>query len=417
MIKKIPELLSPAGSLDKARYALDFGADAIYCGTNIFALRTYRDNFDMKELEKIVEYAHQNEKSVYVALNIFAHNNHLNIIKKAFKKLKEIKPDAFIISDPGIFSLSKKLVPQVPIHISTQANTLNIESVKFWKKQGAERIILARECSLKEIGEIHRKVKNIELETFIHGSQCMAYSGRCMLTAALGNQGRSNIGTCKNACRWQYRELEEFKRPGIKVPVKEDLQGTYFFNANDMCMIEYLSELIKAGIASFKIEGRGRSEFYVAQVTKAYRQALDLIKNNSKDYKKEVKKLKSKLEKSNQREFDEGFFFAAPRQTTTHGKMDPSYIFAGKLIEKIDDYTGRFSIVNEIYRGEKVNILTPDNEYEMKIDKLIKAGSKKEVESVHGGNKDEIILKLPKKIQERTIIWLDKGRRDKKLKG
>ncbi len=412
MPKNIPELLSPAGSLEKAKYALDFGADAIYCGTNIFALRSYKGNFDMSELEKIINYAHQHKKKVYITLNIFAHNYHIDIIKKALKKLKAIKPDAFIISDPGVFSLAKKLAPNIPIHISTQANTLNIESVKFWKRQRAERVILARECNLKEIEEINKKVKEIELETFIHGAQCMAYSGRCMLTSALGNQGRSNIGTCKNACRWQYRELEEFMRPGIKVPVKEDLNGTYIFNANDMCMIEYLPDLIKAGISSFKIEGRGRSLFYVAQVTKAYRKALDLIKNNSKNYKKEAQKLKKQFELSNQREFDEGFFFSAPRQTTTHGKMDPPHIFAGKLIKKIDDYTGRFLIINEIYQGEKVNILTPQNEYEMKIDKLTLASNQKKVESVHGGNKDEIILKLPKKVQQKTIIWLDKSRRE-----
>ncbi|MFH1781796.1 MAG: peptidase U32 family protein [Patescibacteria group bacterium] len=411
MTKIIPELLSPAGSLEKAKYALDFGADAIYCGTNITALRTYRDNFDMRELEKIVKYAHQNKKKVYIALNIFAHNHHLDIIKKALTKLKKIKPDAFIISDPGVFVLAKKIAPNIPIHISTQANTLNIESVNFWKNLGAERVILARECSLKEIKEIKSKVKNIELETFIHGAQCMAYSGRCMLTAALSNQGRSNIGTCKNACRWQYRELEEFMRPGIKIPVKEDLNGTYIFNANDMCMIEYLPELIKAGISSFKIEGRGRSEFYVAQVTKAYRKALDLIKNNSKNYKKEVKKLKKQLEKSNQRKFDEGFFFGAPRQTATHGKIDTPHIFAGKLIKKIDEYAGKFLIINEIYKGERVNILTPEDEYEVKIDKLILAKNKNSVESVHGGNKDEIILKLPHKIHQRTIIWLDRSKR------
>jgi putative protease len=411
IIKNIPELLSPAGSLEKAKYALDFGADSVYCGTNIFALRSYQGNFDMKELEEIINYAHQNKKKVYVALNIFAHNYHLEIIKKALKKLKVIKPDAFIISDPGIFSLAYKLAPKIPIHISTQANTLNLESVKFWQKQGAERIILARECNLKEIEEIHKKVKDIYLETFVHGAQCMAYSGRCMLTAALGNHGRSNVGTCKNACRWQYRELEEFKRPGIKVPVKEDLQGTYFFNANDMCMIEYLPELIKAGISSFKIEGRGRSLFYVAQITKVYRQALDLIKNNSKNYKNWAKKIKKQFELSTQREFDEGFFFNAPRQTTTHGKMDPPYIFAGKLMEIIDKYTGKFLIINEIYKGEKVNILTPDDEYEIKINKLILASNNKETESVHGGKKDEIILKLPKKIHQRTIIWLDKRQR------
>lgn len=411
MLKNIPELLSPAGSLDKAKYALDFGADAIYCGTNIFALRSYKGNFDMNELEEITNYAHKNKKKIYVTLNIFAHNHHLKIIEKALKKLKKIKPDAFIISDPGVFSLAQKHTPNIPIHISTQANTTNIEGVRFWKSQGAERVILARECNLKEIKEIKINVKGIELETFIHGAQCMAYSGRCMLSAALGNQGRSNMGTCKNSCRWQYRELEEFMRPGIKVPIEEDLKGTYFFNANDMCMIEYLPELVRAGISSFKIEGRGRSEFYVAQVTKAYRKALDLIKNNSKDYKKEAKKLKKELEKTNQREFDEGFFFEAPRQTTNHGKLNTPHIFAGKLIEKIDNYTGKFLVINEIYRGEKVNILTPDDEYEVLINKLVRAYDKKEVESVHGGNKDEIILKLPKKIHERTVVWLDKSKR------
>ena len=411
MNNKIPELLSPAGSLEKAKYALDFGADAIYCGTNIFALRTYRGNFDMSELEKIINYAHKNKKKVYITLNIFAHNHHLKIIEKALKKLKKIKPDAFIISDPGVFSLSKKIAPNIPIHISTQANTTNTESVNFWKKQGAERVILARECRLKEIEEINKSIKGVELETFVHGAQCMAYSGRCMLSAALGNQGRSNIGTCKNSCRWQYRELEEFMRPGIKLPVREDLQGTYFFNANDMCMIEHLPELIKAGIVSLKIEGRGRSEFYVAQITKAYRECLDLIKNNSKDYKKRAKEIKKKFKKSNQREFDKGFFFSTPKQTTTHGKMDTPHIFAGKLIEKLDNYTGRFLIINEIYKGERVNILTPEDEYEIKINKLILASNKKEVDSVHGGNKDEIILKLPKKIHERTIMWLDKSRR------
>jgi len=411
MPKNIPELLSPAGSLEKAKYALDFGADSVYCGTNIFALRSYQGNFDMKKLENIINYAHQNRKKVYVALNIFAHNYHLKIVEKALIKLKAIKPDAFIIADPGIFSLAKKIAPSIPIHISTQANTLNLESVKFWKIQGAERVILARECNLKEINEIHKKIKKIELEIFIHGAQCMAYSGRCLLSAALGNQGRSNIGTCKNACRWQYRELEEFKRPGIKVPVREDLQGTYIFNANDMCLIEHLPDLVKAGISSFKIEGRGRSLFYVAQITKAYRQALDLIKNKAKNYKSWAKEIKKQLELSTQREFDEGFFFSAPRQTTTHGKMDPPHIFAGKLIEKIDDYTGRFLIINEIYKSEKVNILTPQDEYKIKIDKLILAKNNKKTESVHGGKKDEIILKLPHKIHNRTLVWLNKRQR------
>ncbi|MDP3970646.1 MAG: U32 family peptidase [bacterium] len=410
---KKPELLAPGGTLEKAKFALDFGADAVYCGTNIFALRQHKGNFNYDTLQEIVDYAHERNKQVYVTVNVFAHNHHIKVITEALKKLQKIKPDALIISDAGVFALTREHAPDLPIHISTQASVTNSLGVQFWHKQGAERIILARELNIRELKEIHDDSPEIEIETFIHGAQCMAYSGRCMLSSYMTDSRKANIGSCVNSCRWKYKELEEEQRPGETITVEEDDHGTYIFSANDMCMIEHVNELAEAGIISFKIEGRGRSAFYVARIIKAYREAIDLIGDDSDAAKQRIVELKDVLVKGSSRKYDTGFFFSSPRQTTEDRQEVPTHIFAGIAKEVIDDNKIKVLVKNEIYLNETVKVLTPDDEYEMKIDELILAEDGSSVESAHGGKQDEIILELPKKAHLRTILWIDTAQREK----
>ncbi|MBI2410788.1 MAG: U32 family peptidase C-terminal domain-containing protein [Candidatus Kerfeldbacteria bacterium] len=409
-MKKI-ELLAPGGDLQKAQYALDFGADAVYCGTNFFAMRQHKGNFTYEDLEEVVRYAHARHKKVYVTMNIFAHNYHLDTVKKALIKLRELQPDALIVSDPGIFMLVREHAPELPVHISTQANVTNASGVQFWKKLGAERVILARELSIKEIREIHEAVPDIEIETFIHGAQCMAYSGRCMLSSYMNYPRRANIGSCSNTCRWKYIEVEETQRPGEKMRVEEDEFGTYIFNAHDMCMIEHVQKIIESGVVSLKIEGRGRSPFYVAFVVKAYRAALNLIEQNAPNIQERLAALRERLLAASSRPFDTGFFLGAPMQNLENRKQKTAYRFVGILEKKIDEHTATFTIHNELYAGEEVYVMTPDDEYTLPVDALILANSGQRVNSVHGGKQESIQLTFPKPVHERTILFLNIAQR------
>jgi putative protease len=412
-----PELLAPGGTPSKAKLALAYGADAVYCGMNIFALRQHPGNFTYETLGETVDYAHRLGKKVYVVMNVFAHNSHLKVIERAIVKLRAIKPDAFIISDAGVFSLVKELSPEIPIHISTQASVTNALGVRFWAQLGAARIILARELNLPEIREIHQQFPDIEIETFIHGAQCMAYSGRCMLSAHMTDARKANLGSCVNSCRWKYKEVVESQRPGEVITVEEDEFGTYIFNANDMCMIEHLAPLVEAGIVSFKIEGRGRSEFYVARAIKSYREALDQVADTSAAAKQRLAELQVLLLKSSPRDFDTGFFFGPPRQSVDKRTSAPTHKFVGEFVAQIDERTARVLVKNEIYAGETVHVMTPTDDYELELDILIKADTQEQLAAAYGGKKDEIIVMLPKPVSPHLVMWLDETQRPTPVKG
>src|SRR3989339_837158 len=252
--KKPIELLAPAGDMDRLKYALAYGADAVYLGLPEFSLRA-KTGFDFSALKAGVAYAHKLKKKVYVTVNIFAHEKHIESLPEFLKQLVACRPDAIVLSDPGVLNLVKRYLPKTAIHLSTQANTLNSEAVKFWQKNGVKRIILGREASLEDIKRIHQAVPQMELEVFVHGAMCLSYSGRCYLSAEFSRRS-ANEGSCVQPCRWQYKMYaEEITRPGRLFEIEQDSQGMYFMNSKDLCLIDYLNDLIKAGVVSFKIEG------------------------------------------------------------------------------------------------------------------------------------------------------------------
>ena len=277
-----PELLIPASSLEVLKTAVIFGADAVYIGGEAFGLRAKARNFSSREMQQGIAFAHDHGVKVHVTANILAHNDDLEGAEKYFYELKEMKPDALIIADPGMFTLAREICPEIDIHISTQANNTNYMTYLFWHKLGAKRVVSARELSLKEIKEIRSKIpKDMEIESFIHGAMCISYSGRCLLSSYFTGRD-ANQGACTHPCRWKYAVVEE-KRPGEYLPVYENERGTYIFNSKDLCMIEHIPEMIDAGIDSFKIEGRMKTALYVATVARTYRKAIDDIWNRKKN--------------------------------------------------------------------------------------------------------------------------------------
>ena len=306
------ELLAPAGDRSKLEMAIAYGADAVYLGSQQFSLRAQSRNFTSDDLRSAIAYAHARAVKVYVAANILAHPGDLPGIRTLLRELQDIRPDALIISDPGVLALARAEAPDIPLHISTQASVTNSETARFWASQGASRIILARELSLAEIATIRADLPaHIELEAFVHGAMCMAYSGRCLLSNFL--VGRSaNQGECAQSCRWEY-EIREVKRPDQPLLLTEDDRGTYLMNAKDLCMIEHIPALAAAGLQSFKIEGRVKSAFYVATVVKAYREALDRYLADPLHYTTDTRWLQD-LEKTVHRPFDTGFYFQKPQE-------------------------------------------------------------------------------------------------------
>lgn len=279
-----PELLAPAGNIEKLKTAIEFGADAVYLGGSKLNLRAFADNFSLDELKEGIEFAHSRNKKVYITLNVFPHNEDLNGLEEYLKDLYEIKADAVIVSDPGIIMTAREVVPNLEIHLSTQANSVNYKTAIFWHKQGVKRIVVARELSLKEIKSMKEKIpETCEIEAFVHGSMCISYSGRCLLSNYMTGRD-SNRGACAQPCRYKYSLVEE-KRPNEYFPVYEDEKGTYIMNSKDLCMIEHIPDLISAGIDSLKIEGRMKSSYYVASVVKAYREAIDTYFENPEEYK------------------------------------------------------------------------------------------------------------------------------------
>ena len=361
MISK-PELLIPAGSLDVLKTAVTYGADAVYIGGEAFSLRAKAKNFSIEDMKEGIDFAHKNGVKVYVTANILAHNYELDEARKYFQELNELAPDGFIIADPGIFMIAKEICPDIPRHISTQANNTNYLTYDFWKNQGATRVVSARELSLKEIKEIRQHIPDdMEIESFIHGAMCISYSGRCLLSSYF--TGRSaNKGACTHPCRWKYSVVEE-KRPGEYLPVYENERGTYIFNSKDLCMIEYISEMIDAGINSFKIEGRMKTALYVATVARTYRKAIDDFYESEEKYRANLDWYKEEISKCTYRQFTTGFYFGKPDENTQIYDSNTyvvDSVFYGSIQEVTSD--GRIKILqkNKFCVGDVIEVMKPD---------------------------------------------------------
>ncbi len=407
MIK--PELLSPAGSPQKMRYAYAFGADAVYAGVPKFSLRAKENPFTTASLIEAVEYAHGLDKKIYLTANILPPNRKIESFKKSLAQLAECKPDAFIMSDPGLIQYVLQNFPWVDVHLSVQTNTINWPSAKFWYDLGVKRIILSRELSLPEISEIHEKVPGMELESFVHGAICIAYSGRCLLSNYF-NHRDANQGTCTNSCRWEYDVLEakptdgggcsnnssaraqegnfyieESNRPGELMPMEEDEHGTYIMNSKDLRALEYLKEMREAGVMSFKLEGRTKSEYYLSLATKTYRRAIDdLIEG--REFNPE---LLGELDKTSNRGFTSAFL--APNSGSKTERFDSPQetnmpqIYAGMIKETRDGNWMEVDVKNRIELGDELEYISPDNQYRFSINAM-KNKDGKAIEVAHGGN-------------------------------
>ena len=356
MIK--PELLAPAGDPEKLKVAIAYGADAVYVGGKKFGLRAGAGNLATDEIEECVKFAHSHGVKIYVTVNIFAHNRDLEELPDYLKYLQKYHVDALIISDPGVLALTRDTVPDMPVHLSTQANTTNWQSARFWAKTGVERIVLARELSLKEINEINTKTK-VDLECFVHGAMCISYSGRCLLSNYFTGRD-ANKGDCAQACRWRYALVEE-KRPGIHLPIVEDDRGTYILSSQDLCLIEYIPELINAGVMSFKIEGRMKSVHYVAGVVKAYREAIDTYIAAPEKYQFNTKWLVD-IGKVSNRDFTTGFLFGQPNQPAHYNSniYRRDYSFIG--IVRGYDRQRKMTVIeqrNRFFAGDEIELFLP----------------------------------------------------------
>ncbi len=359
------ELLAPAGNLEKLKMAIIYGADAVYLAGQQYGLRASADNFTLEEMKEGIEFAHERGKKVYVTMNIIPHNKDLDQIPKYVEEISKMDIDAIIVADPGILSIVKEVNPSIEVHLSTQANNTNWKSAEFWYKQGVKRIVLARELSLEEIRDLKKKTPNdLELEVFVHGAMCISYSGRCLLSNYMVNRD-SNRGACAHPCRWKYYLVEE-KRPGEYMPVYEDDRGTYIYNSKDLCMIEYIPELIDTGVQSLKIEGRMKSSFYVATVVKAYREALDLYYSDPAGYKTNQEWIKE-VSKASHRDYTTGFFFEKPsgnEQIYTTSAYIRGYDFIGMVLE-YDTESGIATVEqrNRMFVNEEIEVVNPKGEY------------------------------------------------------
>lgn len=356
---KKPELLAPAGDFEKLEIAVHYGADAVYLAGKNFSLRNFSGNFSQKELCQAVQFARKNDVKTYVACNIYSRTSEQKAIEDFLHELADIQPDAIIISDPGIILMARTIIPDIDIHLSTQANTTNLSAATFWHKQGVKRVNLARELSLDEISKITEN-SQIETEVFIHGAMCVSYSGRCLLSMYLSGRD-SNRGLCSHPCRWKYAVVEEL-RPGEFHPVMEDERGTYIFNSKDLCMIRHIPDLVKAGITSLKIEGRMKGVHYLASVVKTYREAIDTFFENPDNY-----QFNSDWEKELgtvfHREFSTGFFVKDDSQQKANWENRHTgqiHSFIGKVI-KTSGKRCTLEVRNKLVQGDWIELLSPDS--------------------------------------------------------
>jgi putative protease len=351
------ELLAPAGNFEKLEIAIHYGADAVYLADKKFSLRNFSGNFSPEEMKKAIEYAAKRNVKVYIACNVYTRNFEQRELESYLDDIGKINPDALIVADPGVIWSARRLIPAIPLHLSTQSNTTNYRAVQFWEELGVKRVNVARELSLEEIKEISRQT-SVEIEAFVHGAMCISYSGRCLLSSFLTKRD-SNRGICSHPCRWNYSVVEEF-RPGEYIPIQEDPRGTYMFNSRDLCMIEHIPELIQAGITSLKIEGRMKSINYLASTVKVYREAIDAYYADPGNFELKKEWIKQ-LGSISHRDYCTGFYFNDPDQVL------PDYIsskplegqkFVGKVLEDGEQNLSLVQIRNKIFRDDLIEILT-----------------------------------------------------------
>ncbi len=401
-----PELLMPAGNLEKLETAFRYGADACYIGAPNFSLRYRENQVKESDIGKAIKLARKLGKKIYVTLNIYSHNDSIKSIIKHIKYLSKVKPDAIIFSDPGMYQLIKKYYPKAELHLSVQATATNYETVKFWRDRGISRVILARELSLKEIAQIHKEVPEIELETFVHGAMCMSYSGRCLLSNYLTGRD-ANRGDCAHTCRWNYKVkeyvLEEGKRKGEYFPIYENQHGMHILSSQDMCLIEHIKKIIKAGVISLKIEGRAKNVSYVATITRAYRRAIDDAvagKSFSKELLKEVKAVSN-------RGFCTGFYFGKPgleHHQTFANRTEGTHGFIG-IVKKFDkkNMLATIEVKGQIKLGDNLEILTPKKIIKQKVKELYNI-AQKPIKIYHPGLKNFAMLKINQVIDTGDIL-------------
>ncbi len=361
-MRKKPELLVPASSLEVLKVAVIYGADAVYIGGEAYGLRAKAKNFSEEEMREGILFAHKYGKKVYVTANIFAHNSDLQGVKEYFLRLKEIGPDALIIADPGIFTIAREILPDMEIHISTQANNTNYLTYRFWWQMGAKRVVAARELSMEEIRQIRENIpEEMEIEAFVHGAMCISYSGRCLLSNYFTGRD-ANQGACTHPCRWKYAVVEE-TRPGEYLPVYENERGTYIFNSKDLNMICHIKDLIEAGIDSFKIEGRMKTALYVACVARTYRKAIDDYLEDPRKYADNMDWYMEEISKCTYRQFTTGFFYGKPSEETqiyNSGTYEKEYTYLGIVEDVTKEGLAVLTQRNKFSVGDTLEIMKPE---------------------------------------------------------
>ena len=393
-MKRHPELLIPASSLEVLKTAVIFGADAVYIGGEAFGLRAKAKNFSMEEMREGIEFAHARDVKVYVTANILAHNSDLPEVRKYFQELKSVKPDALIIADPGVFDIAKEVCPEIDRHISTQANNTNYGTYNFWYRQGASRVVSARELSMQELKELRANIPDdLEIETFIHGAMCISYSGRCLLSNYFTGRD-ANRGACTHPCRWKYAVVEK-TRPGEYMPVYENERGTYIFNSKDLCMIEHIPELIDAGIDSLKIEGRMKTALYVATVARTYRKAIDDYQKDPQLYRKNMPWYLDQISNCTYRKFTTGFFFGKPddsAQIYDSNTYVKDYTYLG-IVGETGDGMCRIEQRNKFSVGETIEIMKPDGRnVEVTVERILNEEGQEQESAPH--SKQVLYVKL-----------------------
>jgi len=424
------ELLAPAGNMDKMKTALAFGATAVYAGIPDFSLRVRINDFDFEKIKVATKLIHEQNKKIYITINIFAHNKHLDKLPSYIEKLKKIKIDALIVSDPGIISMIKDIWPSAEIHLSTQANCTNWQSAKFWYESGVSRVVLGREVTLEEIKEIRKKVPKLELEYFVHGAMCMAYSGRCFLSKMYMDRS-ANLGDCIQPCRWEHSVSTKDEELIIKNSAKshliqakghdevlelvEEEHGSYILNSKDLCLIKYLKDLADAGVVSFKIEGRAKSAYYQAMVSGIYSRALKNIKKTSKE---EIDFLYSELEtKLVHRGYTEGFLLgekADQNLDNSHVECQWEYCGQAQSIKKYElpitnlDKNKKYSLIkvhNSLKVGDEIEIVRPIYDIlKMKVEKMFDSDTGEELSEAHGGQGKTVVLEVAETVPESSVI-------------
>ncbi|MCR5250225.1 MAG: U32 family peptidase [Lachnospiraceae bacterium] len=393
--RKRPELLVPAGSPEVLQVAVDYGADAVYIGGEAFSLRAKAKNFDRDEMARGIAYAHAAGVKLYVTANILAHESDLSEAEGYFEELRMLGPDALIIADPGMFALARRICPQIPVHVSTQANNTNSGSFRFWYDQGAKRVVCARELTLREIAQIRKAIPaDREIECFVHGAMCISYSGRCLLSAYFTGR-EANRGACTHPCRWKYF-LSEETRPGEYLPVEENERGTFIFNSRDLCMIEHIPELMDAGIDSFKIEGRMKTALYVAMVARTYRKGIDFALASDECYREHLGWLREESRKCTYRPYSTGFYFGNPG---SDGQIyeESTYItgqtYLGRIEELDENGFARIIQKNKFHAGDEIEIMKPDGrDCRVKVLEMRNASGEKVESCPHAA--EEIRLRL-----------------------